>query len=116
MPPPAVTTAKAISQDVPVYLDEIGRCTAVEAVTITPQVAGIITERHFQDGRDLEKGRPLFTIDPRPFKAALDAAQAQLAQAKASKEFAKLELDRYSAVANTQAISKTDFDTKKNAA
>lgn len=114
-PPPLVTVSQAVSKDVPIYLDEIGKCTALESVTITPQVAGIITERHFQDGADLKKGQLLFTIDPRPYKAALDSAQAQLAQAKASQAFAKLELDRYTAVENTRAISKSDFDTKKNA-
>lgn len=115
MPPPLVTVSDAISKDVPVYLDEIGKCTARESVTITPQVAGIITERHFTDGADLKKDQLLFTIDPRPYKAALDSATAQLAQAKASQVFAKLELDRYTAVENTRAISKSDFDTKKNA-
>ena len=56
MPPPLVTTAVAISQDVSVYLDEIGRCSALESVTIRPQVAGRIVERHFEDGQELKKG------------------------------------------------------------
>jgi RND family efflux transporter MFP subunit len=115
MPPPGVTVAIAIAQDVPVYLDEIGKCTAFESVTITPQIAGIIIERRFEDGADLKAGQVLFRIDPRPFKATLDSANAQLAQAKASEELAKLEFDRYAAVANTAAISKSDFDIKKNA-
>jgi multidrug efflux system membrane fusion protein len=115
MSPPLVTVSEATSKDVPVYLDEIGKCAALESVTITPQVAGIITELHFEDGADLKQGQVLFTIDPPPYKAALDAANAQLAQAKASQNFAKLELDRYTAIANTKAISKSDFDTKKNA-
>jgi multidrug efflux system membrane fusion protein len=115
MPPPRVTVAVAIAQDVPVYLDEIGKCTAFESVTITPQIAGIIIERRFEDGADLKAGQVLFRIDSRPFKATLDSANAQLAQAKASLELAKLEFDRYAAVANTAAISKSDFDIKKNA-
>lgn len=115
MPPPLVTVGTAQSKDVPVYLDEIGKCSALESVTITPQVAGIIIQRHFEDGADLKKGQLLFTIDARPYKAALDSANAQLDQAKASQAFARLELDRYTAVANTKAISKSDFDTKKNA-
>lgn len=115
MPPPPVTVSEATSRDVPVYLDEIGKCTALESVTITPQVAGSITERDFADGADLKKGQVLFKIDPRPYKAALDSAKAQLAQANAAQAFAKLELDRYTAVANTKAISKSDFDTKQNA-
>src|SRR5580704_17138669 len=83
MPPPLVTVLKATTQDVPRYLNEIGRNAAFEAVTVTPQVGGRITERHFQDGDNLRKGQLLFVIDPRPFKAQFDAAQASLAQAKA---------------------------------
>ncbi|HEY2585018.1 MAG TPA: efflux RND transporter periplasmic adaptor subunit [Tepidisphaeraceae bacterium] len=115
MPPQRVAVSEAVSKDVPVYLDEIGKCTALESVTITPQAAGIITERHFEDGADLKKGQVLFVIDKRPYQAALDSAKAQLSQAKAAQAFARLELDRYTAVANTRAISKTDFDTKQNA-
>ncbi len=73
MPVAAVTVATAVSRDVPDYLDEIGKNYASESVTIMPQVAGRITERHFQDGADLKKGQLLFTIDPRPFQAQLDA-------------------------------------------
>ena len=80
MPPPLVTVVKASAQDVPKYLDEIGRNAAFEAVTVTPQVGGRITERHFQDGENLSKGQLLFVVDPRPFQAQVDAAQATLAQ------------------------------------
>ena len=82
MPPPPVTVAMAVAQDVPVYLDEIGKSGAFESVTVTPQIAGRITERLFEDGAQLKKDQPLFTIDPRPFQAQLDAAQAQLAQSR----------------------------------
>src|SRR5579863_8519839 len=76
MPPPLVSVVKATAQDVPRYLDEIGRNAAFEAVTVTPQVGGRITERHFQDGENLAKGQLLFVIDPRPYQAQLDSAQA----------------------------------------
>ena len=114
MPPPLVTVVKATSQDVPKYLDEIGRNAAFEAVTVTPQVGGRIVERHFQDGENLSKGQLLFVIDPRPFKAQLDAAQATLAQAKAALDLAKIQFARDEAVIGTRAISKQDYDTKKN--
>jgi multidrug efflux system membrane fusion protein len=115
MPPPLVETMPATSQDVPVYLDEIGKCSALESVTIRPQVAGLITQRHFEDGADIKKGQLLFTIDPRPFQAALDSAKAQLSQAKASVNLANIQLQMWSAVADTRAVSKSDFDIKKNA-
>src|SRR6202047_77521 len=114
MPAPLVTIVKASAHDVPRYLDEIGRNGAFESVTVTPQVGGRITERHFQDGENLKKGQILFIIDPRPFKAQLDSAQATLAQAKAALELAKIQFARDEEVIGTRAISKQDYDTKKN--
>jgi len=114
MPMPLVTVVKATAQDVPRYLDEIGRNAAFEAVTVTPQVGGRIVERHFQDGENLAKGQLLFVIDPRPYQAQVDAAQAALAQAKAALDLAKIQFARDEEVIATHAISKQDYDTKKN--
>jgi len=113
-PPPLVTVAKARAQDVPVYLDEIGKGGAFESVTVTPQVGGRITERHFQDGADLTTGKLLFVIDPRPYQAQLDAAKASLAQTKAALELAKVQFARDQELVGSKAISKQDYDTKKN--
>ena len=115
LPLPLVSVVEATAQDVPRYLDEIGRNTAFESVSVTPQVAGRVTERHFQDGENLKKGQLLFVIDPRPFKAQLDSAQANLAQAKAALELAKIQFARDQELVGTRAISKQDYDTKKNA-
>lgn len=115
MPPPLVSVVKATAQDVPRYLDEIGRNAAFEAVTITPQVGGRITERHFQDGENLKTGQLLFVIDPRPYKAQVDAAQATLEQAKAALDLAKIQFARDEQVIGAKAISQQDYDTKKNA-
>ena len=114
--PPAalVTVAEALAQDVPDYLDEIGQGAAFESVTITPQVSGLITERRFEDGADLKKGQLLFTIDPRPFQAQLNSAKAQLAQSKAALALAKIQFDMYASVNDLRAVSKSDYDTKKN--
>jgi membrane fusion protein, multidrug efflux system len=114
MPAPLVTLANATAHDVPRYLDEIGRNGAFESVTVTPQVGGRITERHFQDGENLKKGQILFVIDPRPYKAQLDSAQATLAQAKAALDLAKIQFARDEEVIGARAISKQDYDTKKN--
>ncbi|HKU20547.1 MAG TPA: efflux RND transporter periplasmic adaptor subunit [Terriglobales bacterium] len=115
MPPPLVSVVKATAQDVPKYLEEIGRNTAFESVTVTPQVGGRIVERHFQDGENLRKGQLLFVIDPRPYKAQVDSAQAALAQARAALDFARIQLARDQEVIGTRAISQQDYDTKKNA-
>src|SRR6516164_3142191 len=109
MPPPLVTVGKATVEDVPRYLDEIGRNAAFESVTVTPQVTGRIDERHFQDGENLAKGQLLFVIDPRPYKAQVDSAQATLAQAKAALDLAKIQFARDEQVIATRAISRQDF-------
>jgi multidrug efflux system membrane fusion protein len=114
LPPTSVTVSTAVSHDVPVYLDEIGKNGAFESVTVTPQVGGRITERHFEDGENLQKGQLLFVIDPRPYQAQLDSAQASLAQAKAALELAKIQFARDQELIGTKAISKQDYDTKKS--
>src|SRR5207245_8087155 len=113
-PPPLVSVVKAQAQDVPVYLDEIGKSFASESVTVTPQVGGRITQRQFQDGADLAKGQLLFAIDPRPYQAQLDSAKGALAQAKAALELAKVEFDRSTALLNSKVIAKQDYDSKKS--
>src|SRR5690242_18475471 len=113
-PPPLVSVAKAQAQDVPVYLDEIGKSNAFESVTVTPQVGGRIIQRQFQDGADLAKGQLLFVIDPRPYQAQLDSAKGALAQAKANLELAKVEFERSTALLNAKVIAKQDYDTKKS--
>lgn len=115
MPSPLVTVVKATAEDVPRYLDEIGRNAAFESVTVTPQVGGRIVERDFQDGESLKKGQLLFVIDPRPYKAQVDAAKATLAQAKAALDLAKIQFARDQEVIGERAISQQDYDTKKNA-
>ena len=115
MPAPLVSVVRATVEDVPHYLDEIGRNGAFESVTVTPQVGGRIVERRFADGENLQAGQLLFVIDPRPYKAQLDAAQAALAQAKAALDLARIEFARDQEVIGARAISQQDYDTKKNA-
>ena len=114
-PPAPVTVVAAVTQDVPVYLDEVGKCVAREVVTVQPQVSGKITEIHFTDGADIKKGALLFTIDPRPFQAQLDAATANLAQAKAAMDLAKIQLSRYADLLKAQVVAQQDYDTRQNA-
>jgi multidrug efflux system membrane fusion protein len=110
--PPArlVLVAKVVTKDVPIYLDEIGTCAAYETVQVQAQVSGQITGRHFQDGSDVKQGDLLFTIDPRPFQAALDQAQGQLAQAKAQLALDQITLKRQQALRARNVISPQDLD------
>jgi multidrug efflux system membrane fusion protein len=89
-PPPArpVVVARVTTKDVPLYLDEIGTCAANESVQVQALVSGQIVSRDFQDGTYVKKGDLLFTIDKRPYQAALDAAKADnmLAQANLNRQ------------------------------
>ncbi len=80
-PPRTVETAKVVQKDVPLYVDEIGTCAAFETVQVQAQVSGPIMERHFQDGAEVKRGDLLFTIDPRPYEAALNSVKADAALA-----------------------------------
>jgi len=114
-PPAPVTVAAAIARDVPVYLDAIGKTVAREVVSIQPQVSGRIVQIHFADGADVKVGQVLFTIDPRPYQAHLNAAEANLAQAKAQLDLAKINFDRVASVSDQRAVSRQEHDAKKNA-
>jgi multidrug efflux system membrane fusion protein len=111
---PVVTVSRATSRDVPTYLDEIGRSGAFESVTVTPQVGGRIVQRHFEDGAQLKADQLLFTIDPRPYQAQLNAAQAQLAQSRAALDLALTQLKMYESITDIRAVSGLDLETKKN--
>ncbi len=115
-PPTPVTVAYAISKDVPVYIKEIGKCAAVEVVTIEPQVGGQVTDKYFEDGTDLKKGQPLYTIDIRPFKAAVDQANATLLKDQAAAEGAQAFAKRQQQVFQQRSISENDYDQARFAA
>ncbi|MBZ5698955.1 MAG: efflux RND transporter periplasmic adaptor subunit [Acidobacteriia bacterium] len=114
-PPAPVSVVAAVTRDVPVYLDEVGRCVAREVVSVQPEVSGRITEIHFTDGADLKKGDVLFTIDPRPFQAQVNAAEANLAQSKAALDLARIQFARVQDLVESRAIARQDYDTRKNA-
>jgi multidrug efflux system membrane fusion protein len=97
------SVAKVVTKDVPLYLDEIGTCAAYETVQVQAQVSGTIMTRHFQDGSDVKKGDPLFTIDPRPYQAALDQAKAQAA-------LDQVTLKRQEDLRARKVISPQDYD------
>lgn len=99
-PPAPVQVTEAISQDVPTYIDAIGKTVAREVVSIQPQVSGRITRIHFTDGANVKKGQLLFTIDTRPFEANLKQAQANYSRTVALKRQAEANLAKEVAQAN----------------
>jgi multidrug efflux system membrane fusion protein len=129
-PPAPVTVATAVTQDVPIYLDGIGKTVASEVVSVLPQVSGPITAIRFADGADLRAGDALFIIDPRPFEAALhqaeanlgrDRAQLQQAEANLARDAAQLDNAaaqerRYKALIEDGAVSSELYDQVRTAA
>lgn len=115
-PPSPVLAATAEAVDVPLYLDEIGTCAAVERVVVRPRVTGLITAVHVKDGAELKAGDPLFTIDPLPFQAQVAAAEASLAEANAGHALAKVDAARAEKLLERNAISKQDVDTARGQA
>src|SRR5947209_5158857 len=110
-PPRPVVVAQVTTKDVPLYLDEIGTCAAYETVQVQAQVSGQILARNFQDGADVKKGDLLFTIDPRPYQAALDQAQGQLGQAKSKLVLDQITLKRQQELRARNVIAPQDLDT-----
>ena len=93
-----------------------GRLEAVERVEIRPLVSGTLTQVRFQDGARVRRGDPLFTIDPRPYQAAVDKAQAQLTAATAQAAYTGADLARARRLLAGNAIARRDFEEKRNAA
>src|ERR1700689_3664339 len=108
---PVAPTGVAVSvgllkpQSVKPFAEFSGRIGAVDYAEIRPQVTGRITEIRFTDGQRVNAGDVLFVIDPRPYQAAVDKAQADLASAMHNAKFAKAERDRGSALVKSNTLS-----------
>jgi multidrug efflux system membrane fusion protein len=109
-PPAPVTVVSAVTQDVPVYLDAIGKTVAREVVSIEPQVSGRVLNIYFTDGANLKKGDLLFTIDPQPFEVSLQQARASLARSTALKRQAEATLAKDTAQAKTGEVERRRYE------
>jgi len=114
---PLVEVVKVEQQDVPIYGEWIGTLDGLVNADVRAQVTGYLMRQGYQEGSFVKKGQLLFQIDPRPFQAALDQAQGQLAQAKAQLANAvavqgrtELDVKRYTPLAKEQAASQQDLD------
>jgi len=110
-PPAPVVVSTAVSQDVSNYMDALGKIVAREVVSIQPQVSGRIMQIHFTDGANVSKGQLLFTIDPRPFEANLQQAQANLSKDTAAKKQAEANLAREMAQENWGRVQVQRYST-----
>ena len=115
--PPDVAVVQVEQKDVPIYGEWIGTLDGFTNADVRAQVTGYLLQQGYQEGGFVKKGQLLFQIDPRPFQAALDQAEGQLAQAKASLANAQavqgrtqLDVDRYTPLAKEEAASQQDLD------
>lgn len=110
MPTPTVEVAPPLIRNVTEWDDFVGRFEASKSVEVRPRVSGAITGVHFTDGSIVRKGQLLFTIDPRPFAAALAEARASVTGAASDLALARANLERANRLATEDAVSKSDLD------
>ena len=111
-PVPVLATPAKLA-DVPVYLDGVGTAKALNTVTVRSQVDGKLIKISFTEGQDVEKGYVLAKIDPVTYQAAYDQTVAKKAQDEAQLANARLDLERYTRLAATNAVNKQQLDTQK---
>jgi len=109
-PVPVVTVAAPLVRDINEWDDYVGRFEAVNSVEVRPRVSGQLTGVHFTDGQIVRKGQLLFTIDPRPFAAALAEARAEAASARSDLALAQTNLARANRLVADEAVSQSDLD------
>jgi multidrug efflux system membrane fusion protein len=105
-----VVVAKAVKKTVPIDLTAIGSAEAFTNVSIKAQVNAVLNEIHVKEGQFVKKGDLLFTLDARPFEAALAQSQAMLARDKAQAELNRTEADRYEALYKAGVAAKEQLD------
>ncbi len=112
-PPAPVVVARVRTAAVPVTLGVIGNVHAYSAVAVKSQVDGQIREVHFREGQNVRKGDLLFTLDQRPYEAALRQAEANLAKDKALLDKAVADLRRLETLVAKDFTSRANYDTAK---
>jgi multidrug efflux system membrane fusion protein len=104
-PPVPVEAGEVSLKDVPITINALGAVTPIETVAVQSRVNGQIMKAFFHQGQPVKEGDPLFLIDPRPYQAALDQAQAQLAHDQAVLKEAQTDLTRYQTLVAENSIA-----------
>ncbi len=116
-PPPApVVVAQATQETVPVEVAAIANVEAYSTVSVKAQVDGQLLQVHFREGDDVKQGQLLFTLDPRPFEAALHQADANLARDLAQAENARAQFRRYEKLMQEGVTSQEQYDQVRTSA
>ena len=105
-----VTAAAVEQKEVPLQVRAIGSVEAYSNVSVKTQITGELTGVFFKEGDDVKKGQLIFTLDKRPFEAALNQAQSMLAKDKAQAAIARVQQQRYEALHKAGVVSKEEYD------
>lgn len=111
--PLPVEVGEARLADVPVFIEAIGNVHSLKTVLVRPQVGGIITKIHVQQGDDVKEDQLLYTIDPRPYEAALEQAKATLTKDEANLKLSKATVERFETLVKQDYVSQLTFDQYK---
>lgn len=107
---PEVSFLTVQPKEITLFAELPGRVSAYQVAEVRPQVGGIIKERLFEEGSDVEAGQVLYRIDDALYQAAFKNAKAALAQEEANLVSAKLLAERYGKIVKTNAVSKQEYD------
>ena len=110
--PPAVQASKVIQKSITEFDEFTGRFEAVERVEVRPRVSGYVNATRFEQGHEVKKGDVLYVIDPRPYQATLNHAQAELTRARTQLALAQSEQARAGKLVAARAISQEEFDSR----
>ncbi|GAA4903311.1 efflux RND transporter periplasmic adaptor subunit [Ferrimonas pelagia] len=109
-PPVDVGAMTVQAQPVTLTTTLAGRTKASLEAEVRPQISGIVLEQDFEEGALVEKGQQLYLIDPAPYEAQLQQANAELSQSRANLKAAKARAERYQVLVDSRAVSKQDYD------
>jgi membrane fusion protein (multidrug efflux system) len=109
-PTPVVQVVEAIQRDVPIFMEWVGALDGNINAVIRPQVTGYLIRQNYREGDLVQKGQPLFEIDPRTFEAAVDEATGVRAQKVARFDTTAANLARIKPLAEKNAVSQKDLD------
>jgi RND family efflux transporter MFP subunit len=115
IPSPEVEVASVVQKDVPIVSEWVATLDGYVNAQIQPQVAGYVIRQTYKEGSFVHQGQILFQIDPRPFQALLDQAQAQLAQAQAQLGKTEMDVNRDTPLAKERAIAQSQLDNDMQA-
>ena len=110
MAPPEVEFIQVVQQNVPIFQEWVAQLNGPTNAEITPKVGGYLLTQNYENGYFVKKGQLLYTIDPRPFQAALDGAKAEVAVAQANLERTETDVVRDTPLAAQNAIPEKQLD------